>query len=49
MSRGKTEFTKLECKALYMQRIEPYEQSDGEVMENRLMFRNYLRELILNQ
>lgn len=48
-SKGKTEFTKLECKKLYMQRIDGYEKTDKEVMSNRLKLRNYIRELILNQ
>ena len=32
-----------------MTKIEPYETTDEEVMTNRLRFRNYIRELILNQ
>ena len=34
---------------MYMQKVEPFETSDEEVMLNRLKFRNYIRELILNQ
>lgn len=32
-----------------MQRVEQFEKDDQEVMQNRLRFRNYIRELILNQ
>ena len=32
-----------------MTKCEPYEETDQEVIENRLKFRNYIRELILNQ
>jgi len=32
-----------------MERIDGYEANDQEVMRNRLIFRNYIRELILNQ
>jgi len=32
-----------------MERIDGYETTDEEVMQNRLLFRNYIRELILNQ
>ena len=32
-----------------MAKVEPYETTDEEVMTNRLHFRNYIRELILNQ
>ena len=32
-----------------MTKCEPYEENDQEVVENRLKFRNYIRELILNQ
>ena len=49
LESGRTEFTKTECKQLYMKRIEAYEKDETEVMENRLRFRNYIRELILNQ
>lgn len=49
LAKGQNRFTRLECKRLYMARIEPYESSDEEVMLNRLRFRNYIRELILNQ
>lgn len=48
LERGKTEFSKVECKRIYMQRIERYEKTDQEVMLNRLRFRRYIRELILN-
>ena len=46
--KGNTEFTKLECKRIYMKRIEQYEADETDVMRNRLRFRNYIRELILN-
>ena len=32
-----------------MERIDGYETTEEEVMQNRLLFRNYIRELILNQ
>ena len=49
LAKGHTEFTKLETKRIYMQRVEAYEKSEDEVIQNRLYFRNYIRELILNQ
>ena len=49
LAKGKTEFTKSECKRIYLQRIEGFEANDSEVLANRLRFRNYIRELILNQ
>jgi len=49
LNKGQTEFTKFECKRIYMQRIEAFEADETEVMHNRLAFRHYLRELILNQ
>ena len=49
LAKGHTEFTKLETKRIYMQRVETYEKSEDEVIQNRLYFRNYIRELILNQ
>ena len=48
LAKGQTQFTKLECKRLYMAKVEPFEKTDDEVMLNRLRFRNYIRELILN-
>jgi hypothetical protein len=48
LEKGRIQFTKSECKKIYMRRIEAYEKSDEEVMLNRLKFRNYIRELILN-
>ena len=47
--KGQTQFTKAECKRIYMQRVNQYESSDEEVMLNRLRIRKYIRELILNQ
>ena len=49
LAKGQTQFTKAELKKMYMQKVEPFETSDEEVMLNRLKFRNYIRELILNQ
>ena len=49
LEKGQTSFTKTECKRLYMTKCDPYEESDQEVIENRFKFRNYIRELILNQ
>lgn len=49
LSKGQTQFTKIECKKIYMQRVDQFEKDDQEVMQNRLRFRNYIRELILNQ
>ena len=49
LAKGQTQFTKLECKRLYMAKVEPFEKTDDEVMLNRIRFRNYIRELILNQ
>ena len=46
---GKTDFTKDEIKRIYLKRIEKYEKSDDDIMPNRLRFRKYLGELILNQ
>ena len=46
---GKTDFTKDEIKRIYLKRIEKYEKSDDDIMPNRLRFRKYLSELILNQ
>ncbi len=49
LEKGRIQFTKSECKKIYMKRIEAFESSESEVMLNRLTFRNYIRELILNQ
>ena len=49
LEKGQTSFTKIECKRLYMTKCVPYEETDQEVIENRFKFRNYIRELILNQ
>ena len=46
---GKTDFTKDEIKKIYLKRIEKYEKSDDDIIPNRLRFRKYLGELILNQ
>ena len=46
---GKTDFTKDEIKRIYLKRIEKYEKSDDDIIPNRLRFRKYLGELILNQ
>ena len=46
---GKTDFTKDEIKRIYLKRIEKYEKSDEDIIPNRLRFRKYLGELILNQ
>ena len=46
---GKTDFTKDEIKRIYLKPIEKYEKSDDDIIPNRLRFRKYLGELILNQ